>query len=75
MSKDKKPLPSMNRDEDAERFVSEADLSGICPFRLQAAEQFCFRQEKDARLEMRIAQTELDALREEAEKRGMPPHG
>ena len=34
---------------------------------------FAFAKKKNARLEMRIAQTELDALREEAEKRGIPP--
>ena len=59
--------------EDAERFVSEADLSEYDLSSFKPLSSFAFAKKKDARLEMRIAQTELDALREEAEKRGIPP--
>lgn len=72
MSKDKMPLPPMSSDNEAERFVSEADLSEYYLSGFKPLSSYDFAKKKDARLEMRIAQTELDALKEEAEKRSIP---
>ncbi|ARE42531.1 hypothetical protein RGUI_4214 (plasmid) [Rhodovulum sp. P5] len=66
----KSPLPVLTTDAEAERFTDEADLSdydlsGFAPARFDLAK-------KDARLEMRISQAELDALKAEAKRRGIP---
>ena len=71
MSKDKKPLPPMSRDEEAERFVSEADLSEYDLSSFKPLSRYALVEKKKARPEMRIARTELDALKREAEKRGI----
>lgn len=65
-----KPLPIHETDAAAEDFadtadLSEFDLSGFQPVAFTA-------KKKDARLEMRIAQTELDALKAEAARLGIP---
>lgn len=67
---DKKPLPVLKTDAEAEQFTDEADLSeydlsGFVPMSFALAK-------KDARLEMRISQAELDALKQEAKRRGIP---
>ena len=72
MSKDKKPLPPMSSDEEAERFVSEADLSEYDLSSFKPLSRYALVRKKKARLEMRIAQTERDAPKREAEKRGIP---
>ena len=72
MSKDKKPLPPMSSDEEAERFVSEADLSEYDLSSFKPLSRYALVEKKKARLEMRIARTEPDALKREAEKRGIP---
>lgn len=72
MNKDKKPLPPLKSDEDAERFVADADLSEYDLSSFKPLSSYAFAKKKDARLEMRIAQAELDALKIEADKRGIP---
>ena len=72
MSKDKKPLPPMSSDEEAERFVSEADLSEYDLSSFKPLSRHALVNKKKARLEMRIAQTELDTLQRQAGKRGIP---
>ena len=72
MSKDKKPLPPLNSDEEAERFITESDLSEYDLSNFKPLSSYAFAKKKDARLEMRISQAELDALKVEAEKRGIP---
>ena len=66
----KHPLPRLTSDAEAERFtdtadLSEFDLSGFAPVRFELAK-------KDARLEMRLSQDALDALKAEAKRRGIP---
>ena len=67
---DGKPL-SVHRTDDAARAfadtadLSEYDLSGFIPVSFHM-------EKKDARLEMRISQTELEALKAEARRRGIP---
>ena len=66
----KKPIPSFESDQDAERFVetadlSECDLSGARPV------QFEF-DKKDAHVNMRLPRGHIDALKEKAQRRGIP---
>ena len=68
-NKKTKALPVHVTDAEAERFTDEADLSeydlsGFKPV------QFEF-QRKDARLEIRLPQDQLAALKETAQKRGI----
>jgi predicted DNA binding CopG/RHH family protein len=73
MKKDKndlKSLPVHLTDAEAENFtdtsdLSEYDLSGFKPVRFEF-------QKKDARLELRMPQEQLEALKELAAKRGIP---
>ena len=67
-----KPLPHFETDEDAQKFTDEADLSEYDLSGFKPMDSFAFAQKKDARLEMRISQAELDSLKTEAEKRGIP---
>lgn len=65
-----KPLPVHTTDEAAQAFtrdadLSEYDLSGFEPMKFTLAKN-------DARLEMRIPSAQLDALKAEAERRGIP---
>ena len=71
MSKDKKPLPPMSSDEEAERFVSEADLSEYDLSSFKPLSRYALVKKKQAGLEMPIAQTRRDAPRRQAEKRGI----
>ena len=66
----KKPIPTFETDQDADRFVetadlSEYDLSGARPV------QFEF-DKKDARVNMRLPQGLVDALKDKAQRRGIP---
>lgn len=65
-----KKLPVLKTDEEAEHFVEEADLSeydlsGFKPARFEF-------EKKDARINMRLPESLLAALKEHAEQRGIP---
>lgn len=66
----KKTIPAFASDEEAERFVDEADLadydlSGFVssPFEFEA---------KAARVNMRLPESLLDAVKEQARRQGIP---
>ncbi len=72
MKKNKKlkQFPPLLTDEEAERFVDEADLSeydfsGFKPMHFEF-------EKKEARVNMRLPQGQLDTVKLEAEKRGIP---
>jgi predicted DNA binding CopG/RHH family protein len=65
-----KPLPELNSDEDAERFVEEGDLaeydlSGFSPVRFEF-------EKKAARINMRLPESLLAAVKSRARARGIP---
>ncbi|MFN3834981.1 MAG: CopG family antitoxin [Glycocaulis sp.] len=65
-----KPFPSFKSDEEAERFVDQADLtqydlSGFKPASFEFAR-------KSAQVNLRVPQSLLDAIREKARSRGIP---
>ena len=65
-----KPMPSLANDADADRFVTEADLSaydlsGFKPMRFEF-------EPKAAALNMRLPKNLLDALKLKASAKGMP---
>ena len=65
-----KAFPVHDTDQEAERFtdtadLSEYDFSGFKPVRFEF-------QKKEARVNMRLPQSQLDTLKREAEKRGIP---
>lgn len=67
-----KKLPLHLTDEDAERFVDEADLSeydlsGGVPF-----DKFFEMKKKDSSIHLRLPQSQLVALKEAAKKQGVP---
>ena len=69
-SKDLKPFPRFDTDEDAERFVAEADLSdydfsGFRPARFEF-------EPKSAQITMCVPKALLDAVKDRARKRGIP---
>jgi predicted DNA binding CopG/RHH family protein len=69
-TKSNKPLPVHTTDEAAQEFTDNADLS---EYDLSGFQPMTFALEKkDARLEMRISQSELETLKEEAKRRGIP---
>lgn len=64
-----KQWPTFKSDEEAEKFVEEADLteydwSAMRPVRYEF-------EDKSARLNMRLPESQLAAIKAEAEKRGM----
>ena len=66
----KKKIPTFKTDREAERFIdttdlSDYDLSGARPVRFEF-------EKKDARVNMRLPQPLLDALKERARQRGIP---
>ena len=66
----KKKIPAFETDREAERFVDTADLSdydlaGVEPVRFEF-------EKKNARVNMRLPQPLLDALKEHARRRGIP---
>lgn len=65
-----RPQPKLSSDEEAERFVAEADLteydlSGFKPTRFEF-------ERKSAQINMRLPQSLLDALKRRATQRGIP---
>lgn len=67
-----KSLPFFETDEGARRFTDEADLSEYDLSGFRPLSSFAFAQKNDARLEMRIPTAQLDALKDEAKRRGIP---
>jgi predicted DNA binding CopG/RHH family protein len=66
----KKKIPIFKTDEEAERFVETADLS---EYDLSGAKPVQFEfEKKDARVNMRLPQTLLAALKAQAKQRGIP---
>ena len=66
----KKKIPTFKTDREAERFVDTADLSD---YDLSGARPMRFEfEKKDARVNMRLPQALLDALKERAKRRGIP---
>jgi predicted DNA binding CopG/RHH family protein len=68
--KDLKPLPVLKTDEEAERFVDEADLSeydlsGFQPVRFEF-------QRKAASIHLRLPQQLLEAVKKRAAEAGIP---
>ena len=66
----KKKIPTFKTDQEAERFVdtadlSDYDLSGVEPVRFEF-------EKKNARVNMRLPQPLLDALKQRAKQRGIP---
>jgi predicted DNA binding CopG/RHH family protein len=66
----RKSLPRLTTDEEAERFVDEADLSaydlsGFKPVRFEF-------EKKSARINMRLPEPLLDAVKAKARARGIP---
>ena len=66
----KKPLPKLTTDEAAETFITDADLteydlSGLSPVRFEF-------QPKGKNITMRLSEPLLDAIKEEAERTGIP---
>jgi predicted DNA binding CopG/RHH family protein len=66
----KKPLPSLRTDEEAERFVAEADLTEYDLSGLRAV-RFEF-QPKSERVNMRLPKSLLDSVKASASKAGIP---
>ena len=66
----KKPLPDLRTDDEAERFVAEADLTeyDLSGMRLV---RFEF-QPKSERVNMRVPKALLDAVKEAAARAGVP---
>lgn len=65
-----KKIPRLNSDEEAERFVEEADLgeydlSGFTPARFEY-------EKKTARVNMRLPEPMLNAVKNKARERGIP---
>lgn len=66
----KRPLPDLKTDEDAERFVAEADLT---EYDLSAMRLVRFEfQPKTERVNMRLPKSLLDAVKAAAAKAGIP---
>ena len=66
----KKKIPTFKTDRETERFtdtadLSDYDLSGARPVRFEF-------EKKDARVNMRLPQALLEALKERAKQRGIP---
>lgn len=66
----KKSLPALRSDEEAERFVGEADLTQYDLSAMHAA-QFEF-QPKTERVNMRLPKPLLDAVKAAAARSGIP---
>jgi predicted DNA binding CopG/RHH family protein len=66
----KKRIPSFRTDREAERFVETADLSD---YDLAGAKRARFEfEKKDARVNMRLPQGLVTALKDRAKQRGIP---
>ena len=66
----KEPLPSLRTDEEAERFVAEADLTDYDLSGMRIV-RFEF-QPKSERVNMRLPKSLLDAVKASAAKAGVP---
>jgi len=66
----RKPLPRLSTDEEAERFVNEADLTDYDLAQFTTV-QFEF-EKKSARINMRLPETLLNAVKAKAQARGIP---
>jgi predicted DNA binding CopG/RHH family protein len=66
----KKPWPALTSDEEAERFVAEADLTQY-DFAAMVPTDHEYRP-KTATVSMRVPQSLLDAVKAEAARAGMP---
>jgi len=66
----KKPLPTLETDQEAERFVAEADLTDYDLSGMRLV-RFEF-QPKSERVNMRLPKALLDAVKTAAAKAGMP---
>jgi predicted DNA binding CopG/RHH family protein len=66
----KKKLPNLKTDEDAEAFVDEADLSQYDLSNMRPV-SFEFHP-KDKSITMRLPETLFNAIKEEAERSGVP---
>lgn len=65
-----KPLPDLKTDEEAERFLEEADLS---KYDLSEFKPVRFEfEKKSARVNMRLPEPLLDAVKARAKARGIP---
>jgi predicted DNA binding CopG/RHH family protein len=65
-----KKLPTLKSDEEAEDFVENADLT---EYDLRAFRPIRFEfQKKEARVNMRLPVSLLEAVKQEAGRRGMP---
>jgi predicted DNA binding CopG/RHH family protein len=65
-----KAMPHFDSDEEMERFVESAnlgeyDLTGFVPMHFEL-------RRKDARINMRVAATQLSAVKQEAAREGIP---
>ncbi|MEE4213359.1 MAG: CopG family antitoxin [Parvularcula sp.] len=66
MSKQGKPWPTLHSDEEAERFVAEADLS---EYDWSALKPVSYEfEDKSARVTMRMPESQLAHIRAEADK-------
>ena len=66
----KKPIPAFDSDEAAEKFVEGADLAD---YDLSGARPVSFEfDRKDARLNMRLPEALLSAVKQRADERGIP---
>ena len=66
----KKKIPVFRTDEEAERFVEEADLTGYDLSQFKPV-RFEF-EKKAARVNMRLPETLLNAVKARAQARGIP---
>jgi predicted DNA binding CopG/RHH family protein len=65
-----KPMPPLRSDEEAERFVDEADLS---EYDLSGFRPMSFELEpKSVSISLRLPRSQLDEVKAEASKRGVP---
>ncbi|MEM1377243.1 MAG: CopG family antitoxin [Pseudomonadota bacterium] len=67
-----KKMPILRTDEEAEHFVDTADLSEYDLSGFRPMSEFFEFEKKDARLEVRVAGSQLDALKAAAKAKGIP---
>ncbi|MEM0899522.1 MAG: CopG family antitoxin [Pseudomonadota bacterium] len=67
-----KQFPILRTDEEAEHFVETADLSEYDFSGFRPMSDFFEFEKKDARLEVRVAGSQLDALKAAAKAKGVP---
>ncbi len=67
-----KPLPTLRSDEEAEEWLTNADLSEYDLSGSRPISELLEYLGKDARVNMRMPQRQLDAVKNAAKKRGIP---